>query len=179
MSTITAQILVGTSHMYHGGINPTHYLFLSENSMSAWVLVPENLFENDHGDLPNRIVWTIDPAHALEDGMLMIALYIVKNKDILQLAEKLVPGIFKKERLDVGDFVKEGLDELRRKSRFLRCDGKMVLTVLRHSSLWDKKQLDAILGYSMDVEVCVSGFYRETSAFGREGYNDNEIFRFP
>jgi hypothetical protein len=32
MATLTAQILVGGSHPNQGGINPSHYLFLSESS---------------------------------------------------------------------------------------------------------------------------------------------------
>ena len=38
MATLIAQILIGSSHPYDGGINPTHCLFLSENSKPAWVL---------------------------------------------------------------------------------------------------------------------------------------------
>lgn len=35
MATFTAQILVGSPHPNHGGINPTYSLFLSENSRSC------------------------------------------------------------------------------------------------------------------------------------------------
>ena len=31
MATLTAQILIGSEHPYHGGMGPSHQLFLSEN----------------------------------------------------------------------------------------------------------------------------------------------------
>ena len=37
---MTAQILVGSDNHFHGGINPTHACFLSENSRPAWAVVP-------------------------------------------------------------------------------------------------------------------------------------------
>jgi hypothetical protein len=43
LSIITAYILVGTKDPYSGGINPFHYLFLSENDRPAWTLVNENI----------------------------------------------------------------------------------------------------------------------------------------
>ena len=35
MATLTPQILVGIPHPNHGGINPSHFLFLSENNRPA------------------------------------------------------------------------------------------------------------------------------------------------
>lgn len=41
MAAYTAQALVGQAHPNHGGITPTHRLYLSENSRPAWILLPE------------------------------------------------------------------------------------------------------------------------------------------
>jgi hypothetical protein len=43
MGTITAQILVGSPHLYHDGLMPTHQVFLSENSRPARVLTRPGL----------------------------------------------------------------------------------------------------------------------------------------
>ncbi len=38
MGTLTAQILIGSGHIYHGGIDPTHSLYLSENDKGVALL---------------------------------------------------------------------------------------------------------------------------------------------
>jgi hypothetical protein len=81
LSTITAQILIGTEHPYHGGVNPTHYLFLSENDRAAWILVNEN----NTGENPDveRIVWNPSTENMFEDALFMINLYVEKNKTLI------------------------------------------------------------------------------------------------
>ena len=66
MGTMTAQILVGSSHPNHDGIQPTHWLFLSENSKSAWVLTSQNIFEEDI--TTNQIIWIPSIDNMLEDA---------------------------------------------------------------------------------------------------------------
>ena len=80
MSTITAQILIGTEHPYHGGVNPTHFLFLSENDRPAWILVNENITEEINGS--DRIVWNPTTDNMFEDALFMINLYVEKNKTL-------------------------------------------------------------------------------------------------
>jgi len=81
LSTITAQILIGTEHPYSGGINPTHFLFLSENDRPAWILTNENIT----GESPNAeiIVWNPTTENMFEDALFMINLYIVKDKALI------------------------------------------------------------------------------------------------
>jgi len=81
LSTITAQILIGTEHPYHGGINPTHYLFLSENDSPAWILVNENIT----GEISDfeRVIWNPTTENMFEDALFMINLYIEKNKTLI------------------------------------------------------------------------------------------------
>ena len=47
MATMTAQILVGNPHPYHGGINPTHKIYLSESSRPALILIREDIHEQN------------------------------------------------------------------------------------------------------------------------------------
>jgi hypothetical protein len=81
LATITAQILIGTEHPYNGGINPTHFLFLSENDRPAWILVNENIT----GENPDteRIVWNPTTENMFEDALFMINLYIEKDKTLI------------------------------------------------------------------------------------------------
>jgi len=81
LATITAQILIGTEHPYHGGINPTHYLFLSENDRPSWILVNENI-SGEISDL-ERVVWNPTTENMFEDALFMINLYIEKNKTLI------------------------------------------------------------------------------------------------
>ena len=87
MASFTAQMLIGKSHPYHGGINPTHYLFLSENSRPAWILVPQNFIYKDVV-LETKITWIPTLDSILEDAFLMIALYVIKDKQIVNMAKK-------------------------------------------------------------------------------------------
>lgn len=81
MATFTAQILIGTEHPYHGGINPTHFLFLSENDRPAWILTNENIT----GENPDveKIVWNPTTENMFEDALFMINLYIEKDKTLI------------------------------------------------------------------------------------------------
>ena len=87
MASLTAQMLIVKSHPYHGGINPTHYLFLSENSRPAWILVPQNFIYKDVV-LETKITWIPTLDSILEDAFLMIALYVIKDKQIVNMAKK-------------------------------------------------------------------------------------------
>ncbi len=152
MATLTAQIIVGRAHPNHGGINPTHYLFFSENDRPAWVLVPENVFGKRPLEM-EKTVWIPTVEHTLEDGLLMIALHILKDREIVNLTEE----YFENKGIDRAklyeDIDKAQLEELRRKTRAVRGDYKIVITTLRDSLL--EQQLTVLKHYKMDVEICV------------------------
>jgi|TARA_B100001971_G_C18207592_1_gene548595 hypothetical protein len=46
MGSFTTQILVGSGDSNHGGIYPTHFMYLSENDRPAWILMGQNVFDN-------------------------------------------------------------------------------------------------------------------------------------
>lgn len=81
MPTITAQILIGTEDPYHGGINPTYFLFLSENDRPAWILANENI-TGENPDI-EKIVWNPTAENMFEDALFMINLYIEKDKTLI------------------------------------------------------------------------------------------------
>ena len=165
MATLTAQILVASSHQNHGGIQPTHYLFLSENSRPAWVLVPENVF-NPGNEKITKVTWIPTIENMLEDALLMIAINVLKDKDIIALAKE----YFKKDihgslslYEDIGP---ETLRTLYQKCRKLKNKFKIVLTVLEGSSI--RGQLKVLNNYGMDMEVCTPLYFRTYSAWTDE-----------
>lgn len=70
MITVTATIIIGTPHLFHGGIIPTHIIFLSENDRPALIL-------RSLKDEEERIVIpTIE--NTVNDIFLIIAVYLLK-----------------------------------------------------------------------------------------------------
>jgi hypothetical protein len=101
MASYTAQVLVGTADFWHGGIDPTHFLWLSENSRPAWVLEPA---DGNEGGLPvrtsqassahRRIVWVPSTVeHILGEGLLLIALHVERNEPTIELARTWLPAL--------------------------------------------------------------------------------------
>lgn len=154
MGIFTAQILVGGSSRNYGGINPSHYMFLWENSTPTWNLVDENIFRKP-GDGNNRIFWVPSGVeHMLEDALLMIAYHIVKDPEVIQIAREAIkdlesPGVQLHLSLD-----KNMRDVLIARCRAIENWPKLVITVTSGSSV--SNQVDVINNYNMDVEICMS-----------------------
>jgi len=72
MASLIAQILIGCPHPNHDRINTTHYLFLSENDRPGWVLVDQNISQEDRSSLP-KITWIPTVENMLEDALLMVS----------------------------------------------------------------------------------------------------------
>ncbi len=51
MSAMTAHILIGNPHPYHGGIIPLHKIYLSENSRPVLIFIEEELIGNSQEKL--------------------------------------------------------------------------------------------------------------------------------
>ncbi len=86
MATYTAQILIGRSHIYHGGITPNHVLFLSENSRSAWIL-------HSFSKPGFQKVFVCDPNTLIKDAVLITAIFILRSEKLL----KQLPDTIKKK----------------------------------------------------------------------------------
>ena len=140
MSTITAQILVGTGDPYHGGVNPTHYLFLLENDRPAWILVNENI--TGKNKTAEKIIWTPTTENMFEDALFMINLYIEKNKTLIAYLKEnhkkinfntnniSIPEILDKKDLEkIYDFNRD----LLKKNKSI----KLIISIFSDSSLKD------------------------------------------
>lgn len=165
MGTMTAQILVGRPHPNHDGIEPTHHLFLSENSRPAWVLVPQNIFGEDR-TTQNKITWIPTVESMLEDAFLMIAIRIKKNHEIIELAK----SFYNSTQSDKLELYKHFSDSQRKllyeKCRQLSDFPKIIISVFRNSTI--QGQLQIIGQYKMDVEVCCPTYSRLFSVWSKE-----------
>jgi hypothetical protein len=160
MGSLTAQILVGDAHPYHGGINPTYYLFLSENSRPAWILVNQNISDGpinlrQRGRVKKiRIVWIPTVKNMLEDALLMIALYVIKNQQIIDLFQKICQNSGENPQEIYEKLTTSQLEECYQECRRIENWPKMVVTVTRGSTIRD--QLPVLKNYAIEAELCVS-----------------------
>jgi hypothetical protein len=165
MGTLTAQILVGSPHVNHDGVQPKNYLFLSENSMPAWILIPQNVF-GEH-ITTKRITWIPSVENMLEDAFLMIAVHIINNSEIIELAKSFYDKIQQTDRLELYEcFNDSQRKQLYEKCRHISKFPKVIISVFRHSTI--QKQLKVIEQYKMDVEVCCPIYSRLYSAWTKE-----------
>ena len=170
MATKTAQIIIGSPHPNDDGIIPSHYLFLSENNMPSWQLVKENLY-NEEKNKYLKIVWIPTVENMLEDGLLMVAVHVLKNKEILEIANVYSDKLESKRLELYSDLDEEQRNNLYQKCRELSEFPKLIISVFRSSSI--ERQLAVLEKYKMDVEVCTpiysrlySGWLNETRVEG-------------
>ncbi|MDD1665424.1 MAG: hypothetical protein LUQ32_08695 [Methanomicrobiales archaeon] len=160
MGTLTALILVGASHRYPDGITPSHYLFLSEkaNDRPAWILVSQNILESLPHEIPppgESITWVPTQDHMLEDAFLMIALHVIGDRELMQMAEK-----FCREILSPRVVLYDCVHDDQRRLLYERCRKisqwpKIILSVFKGSSV--QNPLAVFQQYPMNFEVCLSG----------------------
>ncbi len=159
MGTVTAMIHVGRTHQNHLGILPADWLYLHENSRPSWHLQPLSIMGRNRQHID--ITWVPTLKHMLDDAMLMIAIFILKDEAIIKKAKQ----CFKKDDLSFielnRDINKQDLYQLRRKCRALRNRYKIVVTLLGKSSL--SRHCPVLEKYKMDVEVCIPAFDRHFS----------------
>jgi hypothetical protein len=161
MGTLTAQILVGRSHPNHGGINPTHYLFLSENSRPVWTLVEENIYRDRSTYTRRVLISTVE--NMLEDGLLQVGLHVVKDPELVLRAQRF-PSLLNESNAEMyRDVDPESREQLYELCRRIESRYKIVLSVFEGSTIM--KQLPVLRKYSMDVEVCTPQFIREYSSW--------------
>jgi len=172
MGTFTTQILVGTPHQNNDGINPTHYVFLSENDRPSWILVHQNIF-TEHEDNERIITWIPTIENMLEDALLMIAIHVCKNKEVIKLAKNFNAKI-ESQRVELYS----DLEENNRKQLYEQCRQipdfpKIIISVFRGSTI--AQQLNVLEQYKMDVEVCKPIYSRLYSAWKQETMIDGSI----
>ncbi|WP_052947585.1 hypothetical protein [Aneurinibacillus tyrosinisolvens] len=166
MATMTATILVGTAHPNDGGINPSHFLFLSENSRPAWMLVPQNIIEHEYKKELKKVTWIPTLEHMLEDALVMIGLYVLKDAEIIQLFKKHFIG---KNRTFISlyeDIPTSALEQMYGRMQQLTTDVKVVVSVFNGSSIM--KNISIVKDYPFDIEVCPTSFRREYNQWTRK-----------
>ncbi|MBN1859838.1 MAG: hypothetical protein JW840_00095 [Candidatus Thermoplasmatota archaeon] len=172
MASFTAQMLVGDSDPYHGGINPTHYLFLSENSRPAWILVPQNIFDNKKVE-KGKITWIPNLDSMLEDAFLMIAIYIIKDKEIVNLTKKYFTNSEENWVELYEDISIDDRFHLYEKCRQLKSDIRIVITVLDESSI--KGHLKITKKYRFNITICKQQKRNQTTSNKKDFINDHKI----
>lgn len=184
MASKTAQIAVGQAGRYHGGIYPTHTLWLSENSRPAWILEPTG-WDLGGGTLAPEAeesdAWTTEPVcwvpggpeHILEDGLLLIAVHVLRAEPVLEFVRERLPALeeirvpFKDKPVELDAMPKNLLAKLRRRCAQLDLHYKLVVTVLEGSSI--RGQLPVLDRYPMEVEVCTVSYSRVGRGFAGSG----------
>ena len=86
MSSVTAQVLVGGRGNFDDGIRPAYAVFLNENDRPALLLRSIDPYRDERQE-DSDVVWVWIPTveHTLQDAILMIAVYVLKNEEILLL----------------------------------------------------------------------------------------------
>lgn len=163
MATMTAQILVGSSHMYHGGITPTHTLYLSENDASAWILSKHEL-ENSQGSFPQK-VWLCPPDEDLfSPAILMISVHVVGDRNVQAELESLDID-WRLARLDWYRIGEEKRTQAYALAQKINLSAKLTVSIFRGSSL--EQQITNFSQFTGEVEVCVPSFARWLDPFSQ------------
>lgn len=158
MAILTASLLIGSGRDHVNGVDPTDFLFLAENGRLAWILVPENLSKT--GDPPPRpkVIWIPSDEDLLEDGLLMLAIHVLANEEIISLAR----DIFRNPDFTALQIMKQIKPDYRQmlydQCRKIRFHTKIVMTVMEGSKLLD--QVPILERYLVDVDVCVPRYSR-------------------
>jgi hypothetical protein len=160
MGTITAQVMIGGSHPNDGGISPAYTMFLHEGSRAAWQLKKE-------GDLSQEVVWIPTVENMLEDGLLLVALYVERDEAMVAFVESKL-GRSLPRRLEVY----EAFDDVTRAELYQICrnrlfGSKLILSVLSGSHLL--LNLDPLKWYHAEMEVCLPVYTRLRSAWDPTG----------
>lgn len=149
MGTVTAQIMVGSSHRYHGGITPTHALYLSENDRPAWVLIQHDPMGQKASNRAATWIPTVD--HMLEDGLTMIAAEVVGAAGLTERFRSKLDG---DRFLTLPEmFNDQELRELRELGKAQFGGLRIVVTVLSESTIMS--QLPVLESYNLDAVVCL------------------------
>ncbi|MGX8797672.1 hypothetical protein ACR6HW_16670 [Fusibacter sp. JL298sf-3] len=133
MATFTAQILIGHDHEYHGGIIPSHGLYLSENSRPVWILKNLDLYEEGNDKQIIRWVPTLD--NMLDDAMLLIGIHVIKDETVIKVAREFCNADNLNELELYEAFTPEDLKTLYELVRTTRIEYSIALTVFNESHI--------------------------------------------
>lgn len=154
MATMTSFAMIGQAHPYGDGlIDSTHYMHLYENSRPVWILKHTQSEDTQHD-----IRWVPrSPATIFEEGLLLVGLFVLKNKTLRSKAQELI-GSLDETFFDVNmmDIDVQPLIELNRTlNQSATYDFKLILSIFDSSSIHrDYALLENYINWT--YEVCVS-----------------------
>jgi len=126
VSSYNAQIIIGSPHPNSGGIIPDKLIYLSENGKPALIL--------KEGEGREK-VWIPTLENTLEDALLMIASFVIKDEEVLRAIS------------NIKDVVREDYSDL------------MIVVSVLEGSLF-RNQLSVLNEYDINMEVCISVYSR-------------------
>jgi hypothetical protein len=153
MSSISAQVLVGHTHPYHGGIIPDQRIYLSENSRPALILEDERPLKAVKDS--QKVIWVPTVENMLEDILLMVTVFVLKNEKVISLMKKNkkeLKSIEMDQDIDKGQ--RAGIYRINRQILEDREDLKIIFSIFQGSTLY--AQIKRIKDYKIDYELCVS-----------------------
>lgn len=152
MSTVTAHILAGREHLYHGGINPTHHIALYENSRPVLMV---DAFMPEEGKETKLPRWIPSLDNMVDDIMLMAAVFIFKDQRTIEMLEEAVPETTDwREWMELYDIDETVRLKLYAHVKSLSFNCKMVFTVMEDSHL--VRQMGKVKEYPFAIEVFVA-----------------------
>jgi hypothetical protein len=118
-----------------------------------------SLWDKDEPWTQEEISWVpAGPEHILEDGLLLIAVHVLRDGDLLELTRAKLPELVRDSSVELEKLPADLLGELRERSRHINMGQKVVVTVLGGSSL--EGQLPLLERYLMQLEVCTVTYSR-------------------
>ena len=168
MGTVTATMLIGGTHPYHGGIIPSHMILFRENDCPILTLiqfresVPETFGivvegVSTQGRLASWVPRSWDDM--LEDALLMVGIYVLGIPELVSRMEKIFRDI---TNVGISDLTKNEreVEEMRGilREHIGEYDIKIVLTIMEGSTVL--RQIRKLEKYKVAFEICVSKFRR-------------------
>lgn len=171
MSSITAQITVGSAHPNHGGICPTHILYLHENSKPVWELMEHPRMHSKYGK-PHSVRWIPSSVKSiLEDALLMIGIYVFKDEPLISMFENAFPD--RKGIVNICLAGDAALEKMRIQCRKIEYDYKLFISIFEGSTI--RNNLKVLEQYSMDLEVMMPVYSRHFSHWTKETVVKGEL----
>ena len=146
MGSYSATMLVGQAHPNHGGIIPTHEMYLRENDRPSWEMMSHSSM------IDKKNLWLPSVEHMLEDGLLMINALILRNQTIRSSLTRFCKKLSAVEIYSIPNNEIIKLYEISRNA-YAESKIKIVLSVYEQSTL--VKQVTVLKDYDIDMELCM------------------------
>lgn len=118
-------------------------------------------------------IWIPTIEHMLEDALLMVAVLVVKNAEVLELVREFGadPHADRMEMYSVFDELQR--NQLYEKCRELKDLPKLIVSVFMRSTI--ESQLAVLDHYKMDVEVCMPVYSRFYSQWAEKTIEEGSL----